>query len=280
MIRRTQPQRVGGRPTRIGLIGFGAVATKLIEVLTAHGPRSNIALAAALVRRIPSESRPVSPKLLFATDLDAFLAQELDLVVECAGHEAVRSWCPAILQAGVDLTVVSIGALADPVTESSLRSAAERSGAQVSLPAGAVGGLDLLASARLSGLKCVQYISRKPPLAWVGTPAEALLRSTDHAGVQTLYEGNARDAALRFPQNANVAAAIALAGIGFERTEVALTSDPSATGNEHLVVVEGAFGRAEMRFAGRPLPENPKTSWLAPLSLARDVLNRNAHVVI
>jgi aspartate dehydrogenase len=165
-----------------------------------------------------------------------------------------------VLEAGVDVTLISVGALADRKTEASIRACASRSGARAILPAGAVGGLDLLASARLDGLSRVRYIARKPPEAWAGTEAYARLKKDERAGVQTLYEGNAREAALQFPQNANVAAAIALAGLGFEATEVAITADSTATGNEHVVVAEGAFGRAEMRFAGRPLPSNPKTS--------------------
>ncbi len=92
--------------------------------------------------------------------------------------------------------------------------------------------------------------------------------------------GNAREAALQFPQNANVAAAIALAGIGFEKTEVSLNADPSVSMNQHSVIGEGAFGCAEMRIAAKALPGNPKTSWLGALSLARAVLNAGARIVI
>ncbi len=141
-------------------------------------------------------------------------------------------------------------------------------------------GIDLLASARLAGLDRVRYVSRKPPNAWRGTPAERLLQLNSLAQRIEFFTGSAREAARQYPQNANVAAAIALAGIGFEATEVVLTADPTAIGNEHWFEAQGAFGRAEVRIAGNPLPENPKTSWLAALSLARAVLNQTARVVI
>jgi aspartate dehydrogenase len=126
----------------------------------------------------------------------------------------------------------------------------------------------------------VRYVSRKPPAAWKGTRAEHLIGLEKCTRAIEIFNGNARDAALQFPQNANVAAAIALSGIGFEKTEVTLIADPQARGNEHSILAEGVFGRAEVHVAGNPLPQNPKTSWLAALSLARAVLNSRARVII
>jgi aspartate dehydrogenase len=75
-----------------------------------------------------------------------------------------------------------------------------------------------------------------------------------------------------YPKNANVTAAVALAGVGFERTQVRLIADPAATGNGHALMAEGAFGRFRITLDNAPLPDNPKTSWLAALSVEREVL--------
>jgi aspartate dehydrogenase len=126
----------------------------------------------------------------------------------------------------------------------------------------------------------VRYVGRKRPTAWRGTSAERLVDLNALTAPVEFFKGNARAAAQQFPQNANVAATIALGGMGFEATEVVLIADPGAVGNEHWFGVEGPFGTAEVRIAGNSMPDNPKTSWLAALSLARAILNTRARVVI
>jgi aspartate dehydrogenase len=95
-----------------------------------------------------------------------------------------------------------------------------------------------------------------------------------------VYRGAARQAAMGFPQNANVAASVALAGLGFDKTEVELVADPEATGNTHEIEAEGAAGRVVIRLQGKPSPQNPKTSALTALSVARAILNEAAQIVI
>jgi aspartate dehydrogenase len=273
---------MSNRTLRVGVIGLGAIGRALIHCLHEPGSAGTIEVvsvldqAAARLTQLP----PGLAGAVVTAEPDAFWSCSPQLVVECAGHAAVQAHGTRTLARGVDFLMISVGALADATLELQLRQAAEASTGRLLLPAGAVGGLDLLASARLAGLDRVRYVSRKPPRAWRGTPAERLLHLDSLAERVEFFTGNAREAARQYPQNANVAAAIALAGIGFEATEVVLTADPAATGNEHWFEVQGAFGRAEVRIAGKPLPTNPKTSWLAALSLARAVLNLTARVVI
>jgi aspartate dehydrogenase len=118
------------------------------------------------------------------------------------------------------------------------------------------------------------------PAAWRGSPAEQVADLGSLTQRTVLYRGNAGEAALRFPQNANVAAALALAGLGFDATEVELVADPDAPGNVHEIEAEGAAGRFAIQLQGKPSRSNPKTSALAAMSVARALLNENATIVI
>lgn len=257
----------------IGIIGHGAIGQTLMRLLAQHAPNVRVvtileqpAQQAAVRARVAESTRVV-------TSVEALTAEPLQLVIECAGHAALKASGAAVLGHGVDLLVASVGALAEPLLEAALREAARRSGARLRIPSGALGGLDVLGAARLAGLDAVTYVSNKAPRAWKGTPAEERVDLDRLTQPTVFFSGTAREAALRFPQNANVAAAVALAGVGFERTQVELTADPAASGNRHRIHARGAFGEIDVAILGKTLPENPKTSMLAPYSLVRSVLN-------
>jgi aspartate dehydrogenase len=161
-----------------------------------------------------------------------------------------------------------------------LKAAAQAGKSRILLPAGAIGGLDAIAAMRVGGLTSVRYRSRKPPAAWRGSPAEKVADLASLTQRTVLYTGTAGEAALLYPQNANVAAAVALAGLGFDATEVELVADPQAPGNVHEIEAEGAAGRFAIQLQGKPSRTNPKTSALAALSVARALSNEKAIVVI
>src|SRR5207302_8717766 len=114
-----------------------------------------------------------------------------------------------------------VGALADDDLAASMQ-AARAKNARIWIPSGAIAGIDGLLAARTAGLREATYTSIKAPAAWKGTPGEA---QADAAKRVTLFEGSARQAAKDYPQNANVAATVAFAGLGLDRTRVTLVSD-------------------------------------------------------
>ena len=71
--------------------------------------------------------------------------------------------------------------------------------------------------------------------------------------------GPAREAARGFPANVNVAAALALAGIGPDRTEVTVWADPAVDRNIQSVTISSDTGDATMTMRNIPSAENPKT---------------------
>ncbi|MCT4371618.1 aspartate dehydrogenase [Yangia mangrovi] len=251
----------------IAAIGFGAMARSLQKSLEQHG---DVTLSACLV---PEAFRASVPDTITAyTSVEDLIAAKPDLVVECATHDAVRESVPPILRAGIDVIIVSIGALADRDLRETLQDAAHSGGSRVSVVSGAIGGLDVLRAGALAGLEEVTYVGRKPPRAWAGTPAETLLNLSALTEPTEFYEGSATQAAHDYPKNTNVTAAVALAGVGFDDTRVKLIADPTAQTNSHELEARGAFGRFRIVLENNALPENPKTSWLAALSVEQAVL--------
>ena len=210
---------------RLGLIGFGAVATLALDALAQALP----APIDALICHTRAGSEPRARDVFVTSDLDAFLVEAPDVVAEAAGHEALAQAAVGILEAGIDVIVSSVGALADDGLRHALEAAARQSGAKLLLSPGAIGGLDILGAAKLSGLTSVTYTSRKPPAAWRGTAADGMLDLNGLNEERSFFQGSARDAAQLFPQNANVAATIALMGAGLDATTVRLVADPAVS---------------------------------------------------
>jgi aspartate dehydrogenase len=238
---------------RVGLIGLGAIATRTAELIKAD-PASGIRLIGALVRDTRSQRAVDVPVV---DSLAALLDLRPDVVAEAAGHEALRQYGPACLRAGVPLVFLSVGALSDPAFERDLGDAARAGGVQAIVASGGVGGLDIIASLAEDRVETVVHTIVKPPHA-LGIETEIYCE---------LYRGPARGAALKFPQNANVAAAIAMAGIGLDRTTVVIAADPAATTNRHEIEARGVCGRVAISIDNQPTPANPRTGAVVGASL-------------
>jgi aspartate dehydrogenase len=265
--------------TSVALIGYGGIAQDVVAALRAANTGARIVAALCRPGRT-SKARAALGDIAVVESLSDLLTLRPAVVAEVAGQQAVAEHGPAVLRSGFDLLVISVGALADSALLSRLKAAAADGKRRILLPAGAVGGIDAIAAMRAGGLDAVRYRSRKPPAAWRGSPAEKVTDLDKLTGRTVLYRGTAGEAALLYPQNANVAAAVALAGLGFDNTEVELVADPAAPGNVHEIEAEGAAGRFAIQLQGKPSKTNPKTSALAALSVARALLNLDATIVI
>lgn len=255
---------------RLAVIGFGAMARSLRASFMRSGGVFDIKAALVSGTKVPDASDAES--LQFFHDPLALAAWKPSLVVECASHGAVRSAVPVLLREGIDTVIVSIGSLCDPLLRSDLEAAAVAGNSRLTVASGAIGGLDALRAARLAGMSSVQYVGAKPPAAWRGTAAETLCDLSAVSGRTIFFEGNAEEASRLFPKNANVTAAVALAGIGFQKTKVTLVADADAHLNSHDVTACGAFGDFKICLHNEPLSENPKTSRLAVLSIEQAIL--------
>ncbi|MES2413452.1 MAG: aspartate dehydrogenase [Pseudomonadota bacterium] len=273
-------QVANGKTERIALIGYGAIGVAVHRLLREHAGHQ-VEVVAILVRdrdralQLAPEEAP-----LLVDTLPTLLGRHPTLIVECAGHGAVDDYAAAVLQAGVDLLMVSVGALADAGREKLVLSALQRGGRKLILPSGAIGGIDWLGAARTAGLRQVTYRSRKPPQAWAGSAAEKQLDLAAINIATLFFHGSAREAALLYPRNANVAATVALATLGFDDTQVELMADPRLDANVHEIEAEGQGGRMALRLEGFADARNPRSSVMTAHSVVRSILKRSASVLM
>jgi aspartate dehydrogenase len=256
---------------RVGLIGLGAIGRAVVQLLASEAARE-VVVVGALVRDPARPRREVGFPVVGTAD--ALLALDPEIVVEAGGHAALSAHGPAILRAGRDLVAVSVGAFALPETHDALL-AATCGGGRIVVASGAIGALDAISSATLGGLERVTHTTRKPP--------RSLLDVEEAAGLteaREIFRGSAREGALRFPESINVAAAVSLAGIGLDRTEVCVIADPAVTRNHHEVVAEGAFGKLCFTIENVPTEDNPRTGRLVAASVVRTLLRRRAALVV
>lgn len=268
----------------LGLIGLGNIGETLLQFLCAPDA-PEVARVTLLVREGRCDETP--PVLAdfpvpvgIVEDTQDFIDAGPDFVVEVAGHSGVAAHVPACLEAGIDVVVVSVGALADTALAARLEEAARRGGARCILPAGAVGGIDIVSALSAAGGVELTYRGTKPPAAWGGTPAGEALDLETLSEATTFFTGTAREAARAFPKNANVAATLALAGPGLDATRVELVADPEAPGNLHSYEIASPVARVRVEVENLPSSGNVKTSVATIYSVLREIRNRLGPMVI
>jgi aspartate dehydrogenase len=243
----------------VGLIGCGAIGTVLAEAIE----RKLVVCDKLVVYDVDQKkSQQLKKNLKFPVTIvhnfDELLKSKPTVIIEAASQQAAKDYAPRIAVEDIELIVMSTGALLD--MEVNLK--------RVHVPAGAIGGLDALASAALAGIDEVKLTSRKSPKALGKTNTQA----------ETVYEGDAEESARRFPREMNVAATLALT-VKPVKVQVQVISDPNVTRNTHEIRVKWQFGDMFLRFSNEPHPENPHTSALAAWSairLLQTILERSA----
>ena len=246
---------------RVGLIGCGAIGSVVARELS-QGAVNGAELTAVFDLVVDHPFR--------VDNRDSLLSRS-DVVVEAAGHGALREHGVAVRESGVDLLVVSIGALADEELEAELKRA---EGGRLFLCTGAIGGIDILRAAMLRGPLVEVTITSTKPAAALGRPwmdetvLDALARGSKPVIV---FDGPARQACALFPESANVTATLSLATVGFDRVGVKMVGDPAAVRVRHVVSASGGAGNYELSFENAASPDNPRTSAVTAYSVLRAI---------
>jgi aspartate dehydrogenase len=251
---------------RVGLLGAGAIGEFVLEA-TSKG-QAGSAKIVAVAARGSAASKAVAAKYgvpyVHAEDLPN---HDVRVIVEAAGHTGLIRHGLAYVKRGVNLVVLSAGALSDDDLLASLIKACRESGARMYVPSGGIAGMDGVKAMMIAGAE-VSITTRKPPRAWKS------IEYVERLGVDldsmkepiVLYDGEARRGVKYFPQNVNIAAVLSLAGAGFDKTKLRVVADPTIDKNIHEIRAAGPTGSMMVRMENVPLPSNPKTAWQAALS--------------
>jgi len=196
----------------------------------------------------------------------AELSEVADIVIECAPPALFEDIAVPAVEEGRILIVLTMTSLLERMD---LIERASDTGARIIGPTGALLGFDAVRAASKAVVYSVVMVTHKPPVA-LKTAKFVIERGINLDGLIEpicLYKGSVRDAAAKFPANVNVAVALALAGIGPDRTEYEIWADPNIDRNSHNIKVDADSSRFEMTIAGIPTEENPATGKLTPLSV-------------
>ena len=282
-------EAINKEPLRIGLLGCGAINSKVAEMITA-GEAGPSVVSTVLVRKKRSEEellqllpRECYGNVTITTSPDEFFSLESNwnLCIEAAGQAAVVEHARKCLEMGRNLMMTSIGSLTDDILYDNLRATAEANGSRLILCTGSMPAVDWMGSAALTSCTEVTVTQTKPPKAWLRTRAE--IDYPDLLTVQepfTIFHGSAREAASLYPKNANVAAMLALTTVGLDKTKAKLVANPSATRNRVEVSFLGAAGQMKIEVEASPSPTNPRTSAVVPLSVVKAVRKLCCPVVV
>ena len=204
----------------------------------------------------------------FSDYLKSNTFKDVDLVVEAASQNALTSYLNPIILLKKDILVMSVGAFANPDFFSQVIKNIEKNDINLYVPSGAIAGIDAIKSVRNS-ISYVTLTTTKNPDSLKDSPffKKTNLTSDSIKKRTLIFEGSAIEAVQNFPANVNVAALLGLASIGVEKTKVNVIADPSLRINKHEIKVIGKFGELIVRVKNVPSVTNPKTSYLAILSV-------------
>ncbi|MFT9014677.1 MAG: aspartate dehydrogenase [Acetobacter sp.] len=255
-------------PLRVGLAGLGSIGIRVAQLLD-HGNKSS--LPGAVLHAVAASDRDKArARLANLTTIPRVGSlgslADCDVVLEMLPSRCFADIAVPTIERGGVLIVASVGAM---LSRLDLIDRARATGARIIVPSGAIPGLDALKAAAEGTVNSVVIETRKSPASLAGAPylIENAIDVHTINKAATIFVGSARQAALAFPANTNVAAALSLAGIGPDKTEVRIIADPDVDRNIHKISVNSDSARFECTVEIVPNKENPRSGELTPRSI-------------
>jgi aspartate dehydrogenase len=250
---------------KVGIAGFGIIGKRVGQALVKGIEGLElVAITGGDARKARSAIAQICPSVPLVAARQ--LGEQCDVVVECAPTSAFLEIAVPVLDAGRQMITVSAAAL---IEHMEIVDRARAHGGRIIMATGALLGFDAVRAAAEGEIYSVDMVTRKPPRSLVGAPHIEKLGldlSAVHEPLK-VFDGSAREGARGFPANVNVAAALALAGVGPDRTRLQIWADPTRTRNTHTIKVDADSVRFEMTIENIPTEEKPGTGRVTALSV-------------
>ncbi len=270
-------QKESSKMLKLGLMGLGAIGVD-VEKMVSEECQGDIEIPAILVKN-PRADRSLNESIV-TTNFDEFIKTKPDVILEVAGHQTIQKYAVEILRSGIDLLVTSVGAFTDDQLYDECIATALGNGAKLIIPSAGIGSLDTLSAAAVGGLTSVHMIVRKDPSAWYGTHAETLFDLSSLTTPTIIFEGTPREGAALYPQNVNISAAVALAGLGLDKTRLTIIADTEIDTHVCEIKATGAFGSYEFRENLTVAETNRKTGKIVGMAVMKTIKQMVSPVVV
>lgn len=251
---------------KIGLIGFGAIGQEIYRKIS-----KNLITGYKIVGVFSDDiyTKKIN-KNLKCFSFNDLLKKKPQIIIEAASVKACKDYAEKTLENKIDFFCLSASSFADKKFLKKIQFLSKKIKNKIYIPTGAIAGLDVISASSLSKeLKSVKLIQRKPPKALL---SDDKIRSLKKEKI--LSNKTARNVCKEFPKNSNIAATLAICGLGFDNTKVIIIADPKINRNVAEIYAYGKFGKLKISLENNP-SINPKTSRLTAMSVILSLKKRN-----
>ncbi len=251
---------------KIGIAGLGAIGLHVAQELD-RGGIPGCELAGICAR---NDDRAAEANATLSTPVPNYplsdIANHCDVVIETLPPQLFMDLAEPVVRAGKELVVLSASQL---MGQQALFDLAEKTGAKIIVPSGAILGLDAIKGAAVGTLHSVVIETRKPVAGLAKAPyvIDNNIDLSNLGEAKLVLGGAVTDVAKVFPANVNVAVAVSLAGYGTDKTRMEVWADPALEKNQHTVRVVSDSSDFTMTIQNRPTEENPATGKITALSV-------------
>ncbi len=253
---------------RLAIIGSGSLADIIADaydrqLLTEYEP-------AAVMGRTEDKTAHLAGRLgcraVFTTD--ELLGAEPDIIVEAASVQAVKDSVFKIADSGTDFAVLSTGAFADSAFFDQVKERFAKNNARLYIPAGAIGGLDVMQAISLMRNCSAEFLIRKGADAYAGTGifTEDMLHIKEET---CIFSGTAAEAIKLLPTKVNVAVTTSLATVGADSLKTRIYAVPGMKTDDIRIDIKGEDASAHLQICSKP---SDITAW-SVAALLRNIVS-------